>query len=470
MSAANPYVLIAIPNLNRAAVFRQAVADTLSLDAVLVRDGEDVLQETSRRGWPAVLLVDLSLPRIDGFAVIRRLRRQISEADTRIIAVAAHESLRAAARELAGPLAIASVLPLDVERAALADALEAVYGRPAQAESAAGIPHAPDPGINDIIDRAAVEARRRCRAPIGIGYVKLGEEEHLTFHLAARESGPLAALGDISDFRFLRQVAETSDPLVIPSVESHPVFAQFLLKGTSPVRGFAAVPVVTSRENIRAALCVLDTKPSTLSAADIDALAAFAREVGEEIDQALTAPRDPRSGSDAKSSAVDEEVKALQQLAATDPLTGLTNRRGGEKHIANEISRAKREKRPLSCILLDVDRFKQVNDTLGHQAGDQLLRDVSTLLRRTVRAYDIVVRWGGEEFLLVLPGVDLDVARMLAERVRTAVEALESQGIGRITISAGVARFENDYDFSATLKAADRRLYQAKSGGRNRVV
>src|SRR6185436_11525266 len=137
-----------------------------------------------------------------------------------------------------------------------------------------------------------------------------------------------------------------------------------------------------------------------------------------------------------------EEVKALQHLAATDPLTGLANRRGGEKHIANEISRAKRELRPLSCILLDVDRFKNVNDTFGHQAGDQLLRDISNLLRRTVRAYDILVRWGGEEFLLVLPGVDRDVARLLAERVRSAVEALDTHGIGQVTLSAGVAPFE----------------------------
>jgi diguanylate cyclase (GGDEF)-like protein len=87
-----------------------------------------------------------------------------------------------------------------------------------------------------------------------------------------------------------------------------------------------------------------------------------------------------------------------------------------------------------------------------------------------VRAYDILVRWGGEEFLLVLPGVDRDRARMLAERVRVAVEALDTRGIGQVTISAGVAGFENDYDFAATLKTADRRLYQAKASGRNCVV
>jgi diguanylate cyclase (GGDEF)-like protein len=192
--------------------------------------------------------------------------------------------------------------------------------------------------------------------------------------------------------------------------------------------------------------------------------------VGKEIDRLLIEGPRP-APSPATSVAVDvDEVKALQHLAETDPLTGVANRRGGEKHIANEISRAKREKRPLSCILIDLDRFKLVNDTFGHQAGDQLLRDISNLLRRTVRAYDILVRWGGEEFLLVLPGVDRDVARVLAERVRIAVEALDTHGIGPVTLSAGVANFENDYDFSSTLKTADRRLYQAKASGRNCVV
>jgi diguanylate cyclase (GGDEF)-like protein len=313
--------------------------------------------------------------------------------------------------------------------------------------------------------------------PISISYLKVAEEENMTFHVVARDSGPAIAIGEVTDFRFLHQVAETSDPLVIPNVESHPVFSQLLLKGPQPVRGFAAVPIATSRQDVRAAICVLDIKPLTLTASDVDALAAYGRDVGREIDRTLDADQNPPAvlppAPPKAPVAVDvnaEEVKALQHLAATDPLTGLANRRGGEKHIANEISRAKRERRPLSCILMDLDRFKQVNDTFGHQAGDQLLRDISDVLRRTVRAYDILVRWGGEEFLVVLPGVDRDVARVLAERVRIAIEALDTHGIGPVTISAGVARFENDYDFAATLKTADRRLYQAKASGRNCVV
>jgi diguanylate cyclase (GGDEF)-like protein len=470
------YALIAISNLSRAAFFRQVVDEALELETVVVRDGDEATAEIGRKGAPRLLIVDLSLPRVDGFAVVRKLRRQGAEADSRVIVVSAHESLRAAARELAAPLAISAVLPLDTDAASLADVLAAETRAPHRANDV----FAPattslaqqSSDLDDVIDRGAVEARRRFRMPASIGYLRVDEDEHLTFHVSAREPGPAIAIGDVTEFRFLRQVADTTDPLIIPSVDIHPVFSQLLLKGPRPPRGFAAVPIASSRNNIRAALCILDTKPLALSASDVDELAALARQVGQELDRVVTTGKEPKANSsrDAGTAVDAEEMKALQHLAATDPLTGLANRRGGERHISTEISRAKRERRPMSCVLIDLDRFKQVNDTFGHQAGDQLLRDVSNLLRRTIRAYDILVRWGGEEFLLVLPGVDRDVARMLAERVRIAVEALDTHGIGPVTLSAGVAGFENDYDFTATLKTADRRLYQAKAGGRNCVV
>jgi diguanylate cyclase (GGDEF)-like protein len=209
----------------------------------------------------------------------------------------------------------------------------------------------------------------------------------------------------------------------------------------------------------------MDIKPIALTAADIDRFETFAENIGRDIERRLEAMR-PSPSEDLFSS----DVKVLERLAITDPLTGLVNRRGGERNIINEISRARRHQSPLSCILLDIDRFKNINDTLGHQTGDRILREISGLLRRTVRAYDIVIRWGGEEFLLILPGVALAESQVLAERIRGAVEGPQLGEAGRVTVSGGVATLANDYSFDAMLTEADRRLYQAKATGRNRII
>ncbi len=467
-----PYVLIAISNATRAALFRQVATESLRLECLVVRDGDDAVQEMSRRGTPALLIVDLSLPRVDGFTIVRRVRRSAGEHPTHVVVVSAHESLRAAARELSASLGIAGILPLDVEATTLRDVIfagldparESRTPAPAiQTQAAARTSPALDP--EEVVDRAAVEIRRRYRMPASIGYLRFADHEGVTYHVAVRDGERPMNLSDRFDVAILRQVADTTEPLVVPDVEHHPLFPAMTTADAKPLRGFAAVPIASSREHVRAALCIMDTNPLSLSAAEIDALAAYGRHVGLELDRVSVIAPERKPTAEMPS-----DVEALQHLASTDPLTGIANRRGGEKHIANEISRAKREKRPLSCILIDIDRFKAVNDTYGHQAGDQLLRDISALLRRTVRAYDILVRWGGEEFLLVLPGVSLDVARTLADRLRIAVEGLDTHGLGPVTVSAGAAEFENDYDFASTLRTADRRLYQAKASGRNTVV
>jgi diguanylate cyclase (GGDEF)-like protein len=469
------YALIAIPNSTRAASFRPIVSELARVETILVRDGDAAMKEIAERGAPGLLIVDLSLPRIDGFALMRSLRGQGSATQTRIVAMSAYETLRAAARDLSLPLGIGAVLPLDVEPGAFRDGLTAILSR-AHERSNAQTPLFGTTGdargmeADEVIDRAALDVRRRFRMPFSIGYLRVDDHESVVTHMATGDPNGGLTFGDLSDLSFLRQVAEAAEPLVVPNVDNHPVFARIGLKGAKPFRGFAVVPVSTNRGNTRAALCVLDVKPIALTAADIDALSSLARSVGQELDRAIVPVTEPAALGGELNGTLTDDVEALQHLASTDPLTGLANRRGGEKHIANEISRARREKRPLSCLLIDIDRFKQVNDTFGHQAGDQLLRDISGLLRRTVRAYDILIRWGGEEFLIVLPGVDLDAARVLAERVRTAVETLDTHGIGPVTISAGAATFEKDYDFAATLKTADRRLYQAKAAGRNSVA
>ncbi len=154
--------------------------------------------------------------------------------------------------------------------------------------------------------------------------------------------------------------------------------------------------------------------------------------------------------------------------ARIDSLTGLANRRALEEILAAEISRAHRFAHQLAVVLLDLDRFKEINDSFGHAAGDVMLRAVSRLLTSLARQGDTVARWGGEEFVVVLPETDLAGAQRFAERLRRTIEA---QAIGEMKTSAscGVATMLPDDSVEELIGAADQALYLAKSNGRNRT-
>jgi diguanylate cyclase (GGDEF)-like protein len=154
--------------------------------------------------------------------------------------------------------------------------------------------------------------------------------------------------------------------------------------------------------------------------------------------------------------------------ARVDALTGLANRRALEEILAAEISRAQRFAHQLAVVLLDLDRFKEINDSFGHAAGDGMLRAVSRLLTSLARQGDTVARWGGEEFVVVLPETDLAGARRFAERLRRTIEA---HAVGDLTTSAscGVATMLPEDSVEELLGAADQALYRAKSNGRNRT-
>ncbi len=165
----------------------------------------------------------------------------------------------------------------------------------------------------------------------------------------------------------------------------------------------------------------------------------------------------------------------LREQAMTDPLTGLYNRRYMWEFLQREWIRSKRKDIPLAVIMIDLDYFKRVNDTFGHQAGDFVLTAVSALLRSHIRSTDIVCRHGGEEFTLVLPEATLEIVRRRAEDIQTAIKHLDLEfrdvPLGRITASFGVALFPDNADGpDSVLRAADEALYAAKSAGRDRIV
>ena len=165
----------------------------------------------------------------------------------------------------------------------------------------------------------------------------------------------------------------------------------------------------------------------------------------------------------------------LAQLAVTDGLTGLYNHRHFHERIALEVERSQRSGLPLSLLMLDVDHFKQFNDTFGHPAGDEVLRQLARVLTDTRRANDVVARYGGEEFAVILVDTAKFTAAKVAERVRERVAGHDfsdaAPRAGRLSVSVGVATFPDDgTDAEALVRAADTALYAAKRAGRNRVV
>jgi two-component system cell cycle response regulator len=167
-------------------------------------------------------------------------------------------------------------------------------------------------------------------------------------------------------------------------------------------------------------------------------------------------------------------VEESRWMATTDALTGLLNRRAFLESTNREIARTRRYNDKLSVILLDVDHFKHINDRRGHAAGDIVLTEVGTMLNQAVRTCDIVARWGGEEFVLVLPSTALEGAEQVAERIRELLADSKIQDANGdhipVTASFGVASYAGSETLEQVIDRADRAMYLAKSGGRNRVV
>lgn len=159
----------------------------------------------------------------------------------------------------------------------------------------------------------------------------------------------------------------------------------------------------------------------------------------------------------------------IERLSREDDLTGLYNRRQLSELLKQEIRRCKRYGEPFVLISLDLDFFKSVNDRFGHVEGDQVLVAVAAVLRSTVRASDLVGRWGGEEFMVICPATSGDGGLQLAEKIRERVAEYEFGRARRLTISQGVAEFGADDSLESIVMRADRALYRAKEKGRDRV-
>lgn len=159
----------------------------------------------------------------------------------------------------------------------------------------------------------------------------------------------------------------------------------------------------------------------------------------------------------------------IHLLATTDSLTGIANRRAFNAQLLQEIERAKRYGTPLSLVMYDIDYFKRVNDTFGHDTGDAVLQALTRIVKTNVRSVDIVARWGGEEFMILMPQSDVEAAADAADKLRQKVVQHPFEQVGSLTVSFGVTAFTPKDDLDTFLKRVDNALYQAKEKGRNRV-
>ena len=429
------------------------------LETVVARNGDEAKAMLRRRNLPALVVANLSLPRLDGFALLADLRKLAGTSGPPVVVVSSSTELSGAAWNLKERLGVTEILAADATESQAFETLTRALPslrHPSGDERSPGSGVVHERWVSDTVDRYAADVARRFNIGLVFVTVVVGDREWLRVHVnqprRALQSGTAPRT-----WSFVRQVLEGQEPIVVPDVLLHPLFAQATFPPAGTLRGYAGVPLLSANGRVNGAMCLFDHEPMSLDARALDALIEIGRRLALELDGSLE-----RADS-------QERFSVLSRLALTDPVTGLANRRGGEEALAREVSRARRSGSPLSLVLFDIDHFKRINDEAGHANGDKVLRGISEILSASQRGSDLAMRWGGEEFLVLLPDVGLTGARIFAERVRENVQNLVIPETGRITVSAGVSELVGDEEPATALARSDANLYRAKAAGRNRV-
>lgn len=250
------------------------------------------------------------------------------------------------------------------------------------------------------------------------------------------------------DISFCTHTIRNDTPFIIRDATKDPRFADNPMVVAPPhIRSYAGVPLTTPDGYNVGSLCAIDYKPREFPDAEIAILEKFARLVVDELE--------------------------LRQIASTDALSGALSRRAWREAAEKEINRARRYGRALSVAIMDIDKFKSINDNYGHPAGDIVIRSLAELCLLNKRDSDAFGRWGGEEFVLMLPETALEQAEIVAERTRCRYAETPIHAGRQIlsTISVGVAELHpDDATLDSLVERADKALYAAKQGGRNRTV
>lgn len=273
-------------------------------------------------------------------------------------------------------------------------------------------------------------------------------------------------------------ILEPDSVMVVDDAAVDARFSDNLFVRSQSIRFYAGAPLVTAAGRALGTLCVMDRRPRSLSERQEQALRVLARQVVDRFEMGRTihelqealADRDRYEEQlEFYQRTLEDRLAEVGEQSDTDPLTRLRNRRALMECLDEEIERSRRTGMPCALALIDVDHFKSFNDEFGHQAGDDALRQVAGLLESESRGLDVVARFGGEEFAVVLSNTDLDGGFVLAERFRKAISGATWRH-RPVTVSIGVASSAEASSTDALIRAADEALYRSKAGGRNQTT
>ena len=326
-----------------------------------------------------------------------------------------------------------------------------------------------DTSPEETFDRMTRLAAKLTGAPVT--FMSLLDADRDFYKSSFGLSEPLNITRQLSERTFCHYPLVSKEALVLQDVTQLPVFRDVPTVQALGIKAYVGIPLITQEGAVLGSFCAVDFQPKQWTDTDIEVLAELAHSAMREM-SLRKALRDADALNQKLQSQVqqlDALNRMLSELATTDPLTGLNNRRAFDHRLQLELAIVERRQTPLSLLMLDVDHFKNINDTLGHEAGDKVLVAIAQVLSTCARGIDVVARVGGEEFAVILPNTDADGAHEVAERMRSAVARLGCEG-QPVTISVGAALLQDKEQAASLYSRADAALYEAKTSGRDRVV
>ena len=422
-----------------------------------------------------LLLLDIMMPKVDGLQILERVKAEPELADLPVLMISSMQPEEATVKSLGMGASDFIAKPFRVRELLARVKAHLRVGRELNQARAEADSHTemvdilqevtaslkPDE-IYQILVRRVAHGLRISKCSIIIA--NPGDEVGTV--VAANENPMLGNLQiELKRYPEIRQAIRTGDMVHVRDVLTDPIYgdirSEWEAEGVMvPTRSVIAIPF-----NLRDTPTGVFFLRTTAEAAPLnDQDARFANQVIVAAVAAL------EKAYDLETAVVGQEQ--MRRLAETDPLTETYNRRALLEKLAQEMDRARRYDSILACLMIDIDKFKLVNDTYGHLIGDRILRQMANLLRREQRAVDVVARYGGEEFVILLPETGVTGARIFAERILRRVSGYEFGEPGHpvhLTTSIGVATYPDERidDCDAMLRLADENLYRAKHDGRN---